>query len=152
MDKRITDHIMDELNLEEKMTDLRANSMSVCQLVDPQVVSSLSRASELSCTAVPASDNLDSQEVSDDPAVLCGMVRSLAINTYRVLRQASNGISDGLLHEIGELRDRVDQLQRTIHMVRDQRNCNFEDVQRWLDSLRRRVEGLLAQPQRESQK
>jgi hypothetical protein len=136
---------------EEKMTALRANSMSVSQLVDPQVVSSLCRASELSCTAVPVSDNLDSQVASDDTAVLCGMVRSLAANTYRVLRQASNGTSDGLLHQIGELRDRVDQLQRTIHMVRHQRNCNFEDLQRWLDGLRRRIEGHLAQPQHEAQ-
>jgi hypothetical protein len=62
-----------------------------------------------------------------------------------VLHRTSDGTPDSLTREIGELRGHIDQLQRQIERFRRQHDLRFEDLQRWLDSLRRRVEGLMAQ-------
>jgi len=131
---------------DEDMTVLHANGVIARRQLDPEVVRDLCRASESSRRAVPDSDGRDSEGTSDDPAILCGMVRSLASHTYRVLHRTSDGTSDGLTREIGELRGRTDQLQRQIERFRRQHDLRLEDLQRWLDSLRRRVEGLLARP------
>jgi hypothetical protein len=131
---------------DEDMTVLHANGVIASRQFDPEVVRALCRASESSHRVVPDPEGRDSEGISDDPAVLCGMVRSLATHTYRVLHRTSAGTPDGLTPEIGELRGRIDQLQRQIERFRRQHDLRLEDLQRWLDSLRRRVECLLAQP------
>jgi hypothetical protein len=131
---------------DEDMTDLHANGVLASRQFDPEVVRALCRASESSHRAVPDPEGRDPEGTSDDPAVLCGMVRSLASQTYRVLHRTPDGAPDGLTREIGELRGRIDRLQRQIERFRRQHDLRFEDLQRWLDSLRRRVEGLLGRP------
>lgn len=87
----------------------------------------------------------DSQARSDSPAVLCGMVRSLAMGAYRVLRRTSEENAIDPLPEILELLNRIDQLEQQMKDFRQHRTCMLEGLQSWLSSLRRRVQVRLRQ-------
>ena len=89
---------------------------------------------------------------SDDPAVLCLMVRSLTIHAYRTLRRRSPAAANVTPDEIGELMERVIELQELLNRFRHEHQLALEDLQRWLDNLSRCVEGSLAQPPREVEK
>jgi hypothetical protein len=130
---------------DEEMTVLHANGVVVSRPFHPELVRALCRASERTPATLPDPESWDAQGASDDPAVLCGMVRSLATHAHRALHRSPDGVSE----EIGELRERIDQLQRHLDRFRRQHDLRLEDLQRWLDSLGRRVEGLLAQSPRE---
>ena len=108
-------------------------------------------AVESTRVAVSNFDHQAFQEVSDDPAFLCRMVRSLAAQSHRVLQRTPEANSDALVHDISELQGRIDRLQHAIYVLRHQRNCVMEDLQLWLDSLRRRVDAMLAQTQRDAE-
>jgi hypothetical protein len=93
-------------------------------------------------------DNLDSQLISDNPAILCEMVRSVARRAYSVMRQPSQGTEFGPLPEIVDLLNHIDRLQLCIEDFRTHRPSMLEGLQLWLDSLRRQVEALMPERQR----
>jgi hypothetical protein len=136
---------------DEEMAVLQANGVIVSQKFNAELVRALCRASERSPAAGPEPPGGDSQEASgsDDPAVLCGMVRSLATHAHRTLRRSSLGTPNVMPDEIGELMERIIQLQQLLDRFRHQHHLALEDLQRWLDNLLRCVEGSLAQPPRE---
>jgi hypothetical protein len=116
-----------------------------------EVVGKLFRASVRSHTDAPEPSNQDSQGESDDPALLCEMVRSLGTRAHRAIKRRATETPNNVTCEIGELRERIDELQLHIDRFRRQHNLRLDDLQRWLNSLRQRVEGLQAQPQDEAQ-
>jgi hypothetical protein len=136
---------------DEEMAILQANGVIVSQEFNAELVRALCRASEHSPAAGLEPPGRDSQEASDsdDPAVLCGMVRSLARHAHRTLRQSSLGTPNVIPDEIGELIERFIQLQQFLDRFRRQHHLALEDLQRWLDNLLRCVEDSLAQPPRE---
>jgi hypothetical protein len=136
---------------DEEMTVLHANGVVVSRQFEPELIRALCRASERPPTALPDPESRDSQ-ATDDPAVLCGMVRSLAANAYRAMHRSPTGAPEGVPDEIGELRERIDHLQQHLRQFQRQHNLGLEDLQRWLDSLGRCVEGLRMQPPRGAEK
>jgi hypothetical protein len=136
---------------DEEMIVLQANGVVVSRQFKPDLVRVLCQAAVCTPTAAPDPKNRDSQGVSEDPAVLCGMVRSLATRAFRAMRRNSDGTRNAEPHEIGELRERIDQLQQHLDRLRRQHNLRLEELQRWLNSLGRCVEGLLAQPRRDAE-
>jgi hypothetical protein len=129
---------------DEEIAVLHANGVVVSRQFKPELVRALCRASMGPQTTEPDRQHQGSQGVSDDPAVLSEMVRSLARHAYRVLSRSANGIPHGAPHEMGQLRHRVDQLQQHLDQFRRQEKRGLEDLQRWLDSLRRRLDSLLS--------
>jgi hypothetical protein len=136
---------------DEEIAVLHANGVVVSRKFNPELIRALCRASEGPRTPEPDRRNQDSQGVSDDPAVLSAMVRSLASQAYRVLSRSSDGTPHDASHEIGPLRQRVDQLQQHLDQFRRQQQLGLADLQRWLNSLRRRLDSLLSKPRLEVQ-
>jgi hypothetical protein len=133
------------------MAVLQSNGVIVSQKFNAELVRALCRASERSPAAGPEPPGRDSQEASDadDPAVLCGMVRSLATHAHRTLRRSYLGTPNIMSDEIGELVERINRLQQLLDRFRHQHHLALEDLQRWLENLLRRVEGSLAQAPRQ---
>ena len=96
-----------------------------------------------------ALERFRARAASDDPAVLCAMVRSLAIHAHRAMQQRSAVTPTGMPRGIGELREHIGRFQQHLDRFRRQHKLGLEDLQRWLDSLRRCVDGLMTHPFRE---
>jgi hypothetical protein len=136
---------------DEEMAALQSNGVIVSQKLNAELVRALCRASERSPAAAPQPPGCDSREASDldDPAVLCRMVRSLATHAHRTIRRSSLGTDSVMPDEIGELMQRIIELQQLLNRFRRQHHLALEALQRWLDSLLRCVERCQAQPRRE---
>ena len=128
-------------NLEDdEVAALHANGVIVSRTFDPELVRALCRASGRPHAGSSEPSNRDPREAADDPAVLCGMVRSLASHAHRAMRRSSVGIPD----EIGELKERIGRFQHHLDRFRRQDHLRHEHLQRWLDNLLRCVDGLPA--------
>ena len=74
---------------DEEMMALHADGVAVSRRLNPQLVRALCRAVERAPTAACEPSHRDSPEASDDPSVLCEMVRSLATHAHRALPRGS---------------------------------------------------------------
>ena len=63
------------------------------------------------------------------------------VRHHRCLQQHRPYFSEGA---IAALRERMSQLQQQLDRFHGKHKLAFEDLQRWLDNLRRRVEAVLA--------
>jgi hypothetical protein len=136
---------------DEEVTGLRSNGVLVARKLSSRLVHALCRAADRSPTAVSEPPERDAGEATADPAVLCEMVRSLATQAHRAMRgsqHAANGIAD----DLGGLMERIGQVRQLVDQFRSQDCLAFDDLQRWLDSLLRCIEGFLAQPHGEVEK
>ena len=133
----------------EATTVLHADGVIVSREINAELVREPGCATERSKTAAPEHTNCNSQEASDDPAVLCGIVRSLAAHAHRAMRRRPVGARNIMPGEMSELRERINQFQQHLDRFRRQDQRRFAGLQRWLDSLRRCVENLLAQAPQE---
>jgi hypothetical protein len=131
---------------EVQMTNLHANGVIVSRTFDLEIVRALCRASELVPASLPDPDEQESLEVLDDPAVLCEMVRKLAGRAHRTMGLSSERMCEDQRQEVRECQERLDHLQQQIIRLRRQHDLRLDDLQRWLESLRRLVEGILLRP------
>ena len=129
---------------DDEIAQLDAHGVVVARRFDPELIRALCRAHGRSPTATPEPPDSTSQEATDDPAVFCGMVRTLATDTHRAAHSGAAATSNGIACGIAELREGMSQLQQQLDRFRGEHKLAFEDLQRWLDSLRRCVEAVLA--------
>jgi hypothetical protein len=131
---------------DDEMRALHANGVIASRRFNPGLVRALCRASVCTPTAGTAPKDQDSQSMSEDPAVLCEMVRSLAARAFRSTRRSPDGARIAEKHQTRELRERIDQLQRHLDRFRQLHDLRLEALQRWLNSLRRCVEDVRVEP------
>jgi hypothetical protein len=135
---------------DEEMSVLHANGVAVSRPFRPELVRALCRALESPGVTVPDPENGHAHDAPDDPAVICGMVRSLATDVSRAIHRRPEGTPNVVGQEIDDLRGRIDDLQRHLARFRHEHNLLLRDLQRWVESLRRYVEGLVRRPPREA--
>jgi hypothetical protein len=127
---------------DEQMRILHANGVIVAQKFDPEIIRTLCRSSQSPPNTMSDPKNRDQEESLYDPAALCANVRSLATQAWRALQPPSGSDCEHFTHNTGELRNRINQLQQQILRLRRQHNLGLEELQRWVDSLCRCVDGV----------
>jgi hypothetical protein len=125
---------------DDQVQSLRANGVIVSRSLDSNLFDRLCNASEPAREPLPLDADRDVNENPTDdspnPAALCTLVRSLANQAHKTLKLPARS-SD---HERRELRRQLGDLQMHLDSLRRSHVLRFEELQRWLDSLVKRVE------------
>jgi hypothetical protein len=125
---------------EDQVQSLRGNGVIVSRSLDSNLFDRLCNASEPDREPLPLDGDRDVDENPTDdspnPAALCMLVRSLANQAHKTLKHPARS-SD---HERRELRRQLANLQTHLDRHRRSHALRLEELQRWLDSLVKRVE------------
>jgi hypothetical protein len=121
---------------EDEAASLRANGVIVARALDPTLVRRLGQASEPAQElAAVELDRDESEEELIEPATLCALVRSLASQAHRTLRRTPSAPD-----EINDVRLQLADLRRQFDQLRRSHALQFDELERWLENLMKRVE------------
>jgi hypothetical protein len=123
---------------EDQAQSLRANGVIVSRSLNPDLFVSIRNAMEAVQKPIPVDGGNAKTGLNDhllDPAVFCSLVRSVASQAHKVIRDPS-GSSEV---EWAELRRHLEILRTQLSTLRRSRAQRFDELHRWMNSLERRV-------------
>jgi hypothetical protein len=121
---------------EEQTRSLCANGVIVARSLDSGLFLRLRKASEPHQEPLPVEGDGDEIDDRAEPAALCTLVRSVAIQAHKALRGPAPIPSE----ERRELRRQLDRVQTQLDGLRRSHALRLEELERWLNRLLQLVE------------
>jgi hypothetical protein len=119
---------------EDEAASLRANGVIVARSLDPTLVRRLGQASEPARELASIEIDHGTDDELIEPAALCALVRSLASKAHRTLKRTPTAPD-----EMDDLRSQLAELQRQFDQIRRAQALQFDELERWLENLMKRV-------------
>jgi hypothetical protein len=120
---------------EDLMASLCASGVIVAQALKPALIRRLCAAAEAIRETGPVEEDGGAGESLVDPAKLCALVRSLALEAHKTLSRKPCAS----MQEFVDLCERLADLQGEIERLRQSRALQLDELGRWLESLMKRA-------------